>query len=242
MNNLTNAIAVLIENDAVGLFVFGLALLAVLHTAVSVGRSRQWYVLPVIFGLTALAGFLLNPLADSSTMLDLRTRLTGYETLTLLCIAQFLLVGASMAFGLALDGRRAEERSRLGLAIVGTIPAPALVIVMLLLEQTALSAAAARPEAVGREIGFAVAIALTAATAAAMCLPSRWLAMPHIVLSVAMVLVSMVTPLLQDPLPQPMAIVDWESLRWFAFVMPVAIAVVLAGFIRSASDKRRLSA
>ena len=82
-----------VASNPTGLFCLCLATLALLQSALGLGRARQWSLLPVLFGLTALAGFLLNPFADANTSFDLRAKLTSYEALTFLCIVQFLLLG-----------------------------------------------------------------------------------------------------------------------------------------------------
>ena len=220
--------------DSAGPLVIVLATIALLHSAVALGRTRQWYLLPVVFGLTALAGFLLNPMADSSTLHDLKARFTSYETLTLLCVVQFLLVSVSGWLGLRMDGGRDVERSSLWLSVLSVLPTPILLIGMLLMEQIALSGSVdARPEAVGRAVGFGMAALVTVASGTAMCLPARWMSVPHGVLSVAMILLCMFIPFLQAPLPQSMALVDWQSLQWLACVLPVAALLVFAGFMRA---------
>lgn len=234
MSHFLSLLGELLGRDTAGSLVFVLATIAVLHSAVALGRTRQWYLLPVVFGLTALAGFLLNPMADSSTLHDLKARFTSYETLTLLCVVQFLLVSVSAWLGLRIDGGREVDRSSVWLSVLSVIPTPILLICMLLMEQVALSGSIdARPEAVGRAIGFGVAAMVTVASGAAMRLPSRWLSVPHCVLSVAMILLCMFIPFLQDPLPQSMALVDWQSLQWLACVVPVGALLVLAGFMRA---------
>lgn len=231
MSQFMTVLSELMNRDAAGMFVLGLAAIAMLHSAVALGRSRQWYLLPVLFGLTALAGFLLNPLADSSTLMDLKARLTNYETLTFLCIAQFLLVSISIWLGLRIDGKKDVDRSALLLGVVNAVPPPVLVVAMLLMEQVALSSSAnARPEVVGREIGFSVAFLLIVASAVAMCLPARWLGAPHAVLSVGMILLCMFVPFLQDPLPQSMTLIDWQSLKLLACLAPILAVFVLAGW------------
>ncbi len=230
MTQFLETLGLLLASDSAGLFVIGLTAIAMLHTACALGRTRQWYLLPVLFGLTALAGFLLNPLADSNTLMDLKTTLTSYETLTLLCVAQFLLVSVSVWLGLRIEGGQDVDRSSVWLGVVSAVPPPVLVIAMLLMEQVALTASIdARPETVGREIGLSVAALLTVAAAIAMCLPSRLLAAPHGLLSIAMILACMFVPFLQDPLPQSMALVDWESLKLLACLAPILAVAVLVG-------------
>jgi len=221
--------SVAVEHPA-GLFVLVLAASAFVHTAVGLGRARQWYVLPVIFGLTALVGFLLNPFADANTAADLRIKLTSYETLTLLCIVQFVLLAASLSFGIRLDHSSDEPRCVIGLTVVHAIPVPLVLVAMLLVEQGRLAEfPGARPESVGREVGFVVAAILTLTCATAMIIPRRWLVLPHHVLSIAMLLACMFVPGLQDPLPQPMSSVNLESVHLLWKVGLVATATVLVG-------------
>ncbi len=221
----------------VGLFVLVLAVLAFGHAILGLGRTRQWIVLPVVFGLTALGGFLLNPFADANTPADIRRLFTSYETLTLLCIAQVALLGASLVFGLRLDGVSLEGRDdfypALCLAIVHTVPTPIVLIAMLLLEQGYLAGLpGARPEWVGRNVGLFVASVFTAASAVAMIVPSRWLALPHHVLSIALLMASIFLPTLEAPLPTPMFYVDVASL-WPLWQIALAfLAIVLLGLCR----------
>ena len=236
-----SAIRDVLAGHPVGGFTLVLALVAMLHAMVAIGRTRGWYVLPVLFGLTALAGFMLNPFADANTAMDLRMKLTGYEALMILCIVQFLLVAASIAIGFRLSDSKGQDRGALSLAVVHTIPAPVLLIAMLLIEQTALTASAsARPEAVGRAVGLVVATVLTLISAAAMLLPRRWLAGPHYALSAALLLASMFVPFLVDPLPQSMAMLNWESLGLLGWVAPIAAGIVLVGCFWSRVSSRHI--
>lgn len=231
MNELWLSAKTVAVTHPAGLFALGLAMTAMVQTAIGLGRARQWYVLPVAFGLTALAGFLLNPFADASTALDLRVRLTSYEGLTSLCIGQFLLVASALAFGLRMATGGSDDRGALALAVVHAIPAPVVLIAMLLIEQARLAGfPGARPEAVGREVGLVVASLLILASAPAMLVPRRWLAGTHHLLSIVLLLACMLVPCLQDALPRPMASVDLESLDLLWKVLPVAAAVVVFGW------------
>jgi len=224
------AMASVVREHSAGLFVLVFAAMAILHAAVGLGRTRQWYLLPVVFGLTALVGFLLNPFADANTPADLRSTLTSFETLTLLCIGQFLLLAAALVLGIRLDPWSDAPRGATVLAVVHSIPVPVVAIAMLLIEQGRLvGVPGARPEAVGREVGFVVAGGLTLACAAAMILPRRLLALPHQMLSIAMLLACMFVPCLDAPLPAPLFGFDRESVRLLWQVGLGAMVVVLAG-------------
>ncbi len=225
------AIANVGRDHSAGWFVLAFAAMAMLQTAEGMGRTRQWYLLPVVFGLTALVGFLLNPFADANTPADLRIALTSFETLTLLCVGQFLLLTASLCIGVLLDRQGVERRGEVCLAVVHAIPAPAVAIAMLLIEQGRLtSVPGARPEAVGREVGLVVAGTLTLACAVAMTLPDRVLALPHQMLSVAMLVACMFVPCLEAPLPQPVFHFDADSARLSWQFGAAAAVMVLAGW------------
>ncbi len=213
-----------------GAFAVGLALLSLAHAALGIARARQWYVLPVAVGLTALAGFLVNPFADSSTALDLRTKLTSYETLTTLCIVQFVLTAATLALSLRIDTENQGSSLPFWLSVIHAIPAPLLVIGMLIVEQTQLAEfPGARPEPVGRQVGFLASGVLLLAVIVTYLAPRRRLALPHQLLSVAILLACMFAPLLQDSLPQAMWSLDTESLSHLWKVLLGAALVVAAG-------------
>lgn|GEM_PF-4206860 len=214
-----------------GLFVLAFAAVAMVHTAAGLGRTRQWHLLPVVFGLTALVGFLLNPLADANTLADLRGMLTSFETLTLLCIGQFLLLAVALVLGVRLDPGTEKPRGATLLAWVHSIPVPAIAIAMLLIEQGRLGGApGARPEAVGREVGVVVAGLLTVACVAAMMLPRRWLTMPHQLLSLAMLLACAFVPVLDSRLPEPFWRWNEDSVRLGWQIGLAAGVVVFVGW------------
>lgn len=182
--------------------VFGLGSLAVVQAAVGLGRSRQWTLLPLALGLTALAGFLLNPLADASSSRHLRAALGSHDVLTSLAIVQMVLAAVAIAFSLRLmDGRRTGWRA-FGLGVVHTLPAPMLVVAMLFWQQAWLEqAVGARPETVGRYVGLTCGALLTVGAAAAMIIPVRRLAAVHLFVSGMVVLACMFVPLLPLSLP-----------------------------------------
>ena len=151
----------------------------------------------------------------------------------MLCVVQFLLVGISLVVSLRWDADHSWGNGPLWLAVVQSIPAPALVIAMLLIEQSVLAGSAgARPEHVGRVVGVTAAVALAAVTLVTLLIPRGWLGAAHQVFSALLLLACMFVPLLQDALPQAMAQVDWRSLGILAGLSPVAGVVVLLGWWR----------
>ena len=225
------AVASVCREHPTGLFVLAFAAVAMVHTAVGLGWTRQWHLLPVVFGLTALAGFLLNPLADANTLADIRGMLTSFETLTLLCIGQFSLLAAALVLGVRLDPGVERPRGATLLAWVHSVPVPAIALAMLLIEQGRLGGTpGARPEAVGREVGVIVAGLLTAACTAAMMLPRRWLTMPHQLLSLAMLLACAFVPVLDARLPEPLWRLNEDSVRLGWQIGLAAGVVVFVGW------------
>jgi hypothetical protein len=218
-----------------GWLMLGLGCLTVWQTAAGLGRSRQWPLLPLVFGLTALAGFLVNPLADASTSQQLRAALGRQDVATWLAIVQMLLAAAAIACSLKMLDERRAGRWALPLGAVHVLPAPLLVVVLLYCEQAWLEAfVGARPEAVGRNIGLAAASLLTGAAGLAMWLPPRRLASAHLLASGTVVLVCMFVPLLPLPLPGMRLVIEPldETARWTSIVVAVgAAAVLLGGFL-----------
>jgi hypothetical protein len=188
-------------------------------------------MLPLLFGLVALTGFLLNPFADANTLQDLRAKLAGPEALTSLCIVQFLLTMAALVLGLWMTAEDSRSACGLLLAVVHVLPAPALLIAMLLVEQAILGdTPGARPEAVGRQVGFAVAGLVTLAGLLAMAVPPRWLAGLHGLLATGLLLACMFLPNLQTPLPAPLASMDLASLDLCWKVALGFVGLVLVGW------------
>jgi hypothetical protein len=189
--------------------VLGLGSLAIVQAAVGLGRSRQWTLLPLALGWTALAGFLLNPLADASSSHQLRAALGNHDVLTSLAIVQMVLAAMAIAFSLRLvDGPRCGWWA-FGLGVVHTLPAPMLVVAMLFWQQAWLEQAiGARPEAVGRYVGLTCALLLTVGAAVAMAVPVRCLAAAHLFFSGMVVLACMFVPLLPLPLPGMQLVIE----------------------------------
>lgn len=221
----------LATGPAAGQFAVGLGVLVAIHSALGIGRAGRGYLLPVLFGLIVLAGFLLNPFADASTPQDLRDRLTSAEALTLLCIAQFLIAVASVTLGVRLDAPR-RMRGGLWLAVLHVVPAPMLLVAMLVVAQTWLVALPGRrPEAAGWIVGLAAAGLTTALAGLALTLPDHWLAAPHRLLGVALLLACMLLPNLQQTLPAERWEVDWASLVLCLEVGLGAAVVVALGWL-----------
>lgn len=123
--------------------------------------SRQWFLLPLALGIAGLSGFLLNPLADSNTVLDLQLRFTGADTLLALCAGQFLLSAACLLAVLRSVSGVNRLRWQTVLGLLSCLPSPALLVPLLLVEQQWLaSEQGARPELAGIGAGVAVALLL----------------------------------------------------------------------------------
>lgn len=191
----------------IGLFVCLLGCLALLQMATGLARSRQWPLLPLVFGLTALAAFLLNPLADAQASQQLRLALARQDVLTSLAILQMVLAATGMGCSLRLLSGRGEGLWTPLLGVLHTLPAPLLIVALLLWQQAWLeSFVGARPEVVGRTVGLLAATVLSLLAVLAMRLPTRLLFGLHTLLSGLVVLACMFVPVLPLPLPMTQAV------------------------------------
>lgn len=225
--------AVLIEHP-LGWLVLGFGSLVLLQTAIGLARSRQWALLPLALGLTALAGFLINPLADATTSHQLHGMLSSHEVLTWLAIVQMILAASALVVGLRLSPGGREGWWSLWLGSIHSLPAPALIVAMLFWEHAWLARfVGARPELVGRNVGLGVALLLAICTFVAMTVAARKLALVHCLLSGTIVLACMFVPLL--PLPLPGMQLDLQPLdmagrvTWIAIV-GLGVAFFLWGY------------
>tara|TARA_R110002095_G_scaffold114656_3_gene100063 strand:+ start:124 stop:879 length:756 start_codon:yes stop_codon:yes gene_type:complete len=142
-----------IDNSEGSLLVTGF-LAAVVCQSTGLVYSRQWFLLPFAIGLAGLTGFLLNPIADSNTLLDLQERLLVPDILLLLCAGQLLLCAGCLISGLRMISSTNHDSWKLVLGILCSIPSPVVVISILFVEQQWLaSQVGARPELAGISVG-----------------------------------------------------------------------------------------
>ncbi|WP_158265493.1 hypothetical protein [Blastopirellula marina] len=175
MDVIQSLIAAVFSNGEAALL--GLACTAALLSLTSgLIWSRQWYLLPVSLGLLGLAGFLVNPLADSRSSLDLRQMLLGPDTLLAACVLQIVLAVACFAVGLQIVAHPKSERWKLVLASLCCVPQPVVVLSMLLSEQHWLSAQfGSRPEWVGTIVPLIVLLAVVFIGAICWAIRPTWL-------------------------------------------------------------------
>lgn len=228
------AIGSIIRGHPEGAFALGLAFLTLLQAAVALGRTRQVVGLPLVWGLIVLAGFLVNPVADATTLPDLQAQLTSFEMLTALCVIQLVMAGLSLWLGLGLDGSRPGGTRPTLLLILHVLPAPMVVVAMLLIERTLLAeTVGANPEAGGLQVGISIATLLILMTMAAMKFLTRRMFIPHILFSFTLILACMLVPGLQDPLPATHSQIQVESLTRLGAVLLGAAVPVAIGWWRA---------
>ena len=201
--------------------VFVIALVAVASGLI---WSRQWHLLLIAAGLIGLTGFLLNPLADSQSPLDLRAMLLGPDVLLAACVGQIVLAGAMLTVGLQVVAKPEAARWRIGLAALCCVPQPAVVMGMLLAEQLWLARQlGARPEWVG------VGVSLLTLLLLAICGVSCWLVGRARLASVHLVssLLLGVAGALWTAVPQTLPATRTEGLAQHGWgsIVPAAIAV-----------------
>ncbi|MEM8733685.1 MAG: hypothetical protein AAGG44_05670 [Planctomycetota bacterium] len=112
--------------------------------------ARQWYLLPLAIGLSALAAFLVNPVADANSLFDLRAIFSRSSLLSNLVLLQTILVALSLVAGLQATKVGGDERWRIVLGAIHCIPAVPVVVAALLVQQAWLAQqVGSRPEFVG---------------------------------------------------------------------------------------------
>jgi hypothetical protein len=219
------------------------ALAALVHAAVGIGRARGWYVLPVACAWIGLAGFLINPVADSYTTADLWKKLTHPELLSGLCILQFAQIALAVWFALRLKSPMGGMHGGLGLAAIQALPAPAVVVGMLLVEQRWLAAApGTRPETVGLIVGMTAAAILVVVCGIGLALPRAWMALPHHLFSAGLLAACIFMPVLEIPLVEPMEALDYDSLDLLAKSALAAAPLVWWGWLRPSVNARAAQA
>ncbi|PID78888.1 hypothetical protein CSB20_12770 [bacterium DOLZORAL124_64_63] len=228
-----SSVGSIFRDHPAGVFALALGVLVLLQSAFALGRARVVIGLPLVWGLLVLAGFLLNPFADATTLPDLQAKLMSFETLTMICVWQLVLACLSLWLGLNLTGPGAGKRS-LGLFVVHVIPAPLILVAMLLVEQSMLTGSVgADPEMVGFQVGFFTGTLLLLLTLPAL----RWRRVanfiPHSLLSVTLALACMLVPGLQDPAPATQAATDFDTLIPLGMVLLGAALVGALGWWRA---------
>lgn len=213
---------------AVSLVLAALASAAAIHAAMGLAVLRRWSLLGLAFAVYALAGFLLNPLADANTPGDLLRMLKSPNGLATASVLQAVLLAAILYLSARQAMSPASRWTAIGLTVVQLVPAVPLVLLMLLAEQVRLAQCVGKPpETAGWEIGLVTASLLALGSLLAMLVPRRWLHETYLWLGVGLLLACMLLPALPAPMPLPMGEVDVGAL--VALVPFLLAATIIAG-------------
>ncbi len=164
--------------------------------------AQQWYLLPLAIGLTALAVFLVNPVADANSLFDLRARFARGSVLGTLALIQALLIGVSFWSGLRAAGIERSDRWRMLLGAVHCCPAIPVVMGALFLQQAWLSQeVGSRPELVGLISGLIVSAAILLGCLIGLGLSRFLRSQVHLLSCVAALTIVCLIPSLNTPPP-----------------------------------------
>jgi hypothetical protein len=156
-------------------------MLSLAWQSLGLANSRQWFLLPVAVGLTGLAAFLLNPLADATSLVDLQQSLMAGNGLVTLCAIQFTFAATSFWLGIRSAGSDRPEPWELLLGILHSIPVGTVLLGMLFIEQQWLARQiGARPEWVGLSVAVGVGLLLLLITLMLALLPRRLIRKSHL--------------------------------------------------------------
>ncbi len=216
------------EERAAGLVLLFVASVATLHAAAGLAARQRWYVAVLAFVAYALAGFLLNPLADANPPRELLRWLGSPRGTATASLLQLLLGAASLALASYRSAGGAGRWAVFGLGVVQAAPAVPVVLLMLLAEQWRLAESLGkRPETVGWEVGLAAGSLVVGGVLLARTLPRRWLRELELWLGIGLLLACMIVPVLPAELPRPVWKDDVSGLG--AVTLVLAGAAALAG-------------
>ncbi|QDV23207.1 hypothetical protein [Aureliella helgolandensis] len=177
-------------------------LIALVWQVSGLAVSRQWYLLPLVVGLSALAVFLVNPIADANSMSDLQARFLPMDNLINLALVVVVVTGVSFYGGIRVAGKDRVDRWRTLLGILHTLPAIPIVIAILIVQQSWLARqVGARPEWVGMASAGLVSALLLATSLAASLLSASQRAQLHFICCLSLLTVVCVAPSLNNSMP-----------------------------------------
>jgi hypothetical protein len=219
------------------------SLLVFTTNILGISISRQWYLLIVQTAVLVLIAFLLNPLADSTSQIDLKAKLSSLDTISWLGSIQLGLLAFGLVAHLKLlqaDSSQTQDRWKIALALLSVAPQPIIALLLLLTEQAVLAQVLnARPERISLYLGgFATALTLGTITLT-LLLP---LAQKQILYAIGVL--SSITAIsflltIQTPLPDLASapLPTLPSRSWM--ILPSVLAIISFGALMSKTHQRR---
>jgi hypothetical protein len=209
-------ILVKLASGAVGGFDVGLVtlgtLVALVWQCLGLAWSRQWFLMPLAVGLAALGAFLLNPLADSTSLVDLQSALSSGDLPLLICSLQILIAGVSVWMAIKSTAEPNEERWRIGVGALHCLPSPLLIVGVLTLQQQWLSLeVGARPEGVGLLVALSLAGLLVLMVGAGIVLSPLIRTKLYLLASLMLMALAALMTALGRALPSSTNATDWQQ-------------------------------
>lgn len=204
--------------------------------------SRQRPLFLFAFGLIGLTGFLMNPIADSKTIFDLKTSLTSPDVLLALSAGQFLLSGTSLIVALRTISGTRQERWQTVLGFLSCIPSPAVIITALLIEQQWLALqVGARPELAGIGVGTAFTVTMIIACIIASCLKDVFVLRIHIVSCLSLCTLAGLLTTLNQSLPEvKQAQSPMQMILETGLALLIAFICISAGMLSARKQQTRI--
>ena len=188
------------------------ALVAMAWQCFGLSWSRQWFLLPLAIGLSGLGAFLLNPVADSTSLVDLHSSLSRGELPFLICSLQMLVAGIAFWFVIRSTDEPTKERWRLFVGAMHCLPSPVVLVGVLLLQQQWLSLeVGARPEGIGLIVALLLATALTLTVCVAMALSPMLRTKLYLLASLILVSLAALLTARESSLPSPTIATGWQK-------------------------------
>lgn len=217
-------------------------LAAVICQSMGLVYSRQWFLVPFAIGLAGLTGFLLNPIADSNTLLDLQERVLAPDILLLFCAGQLLLSAACLTAGLRMVSSNNHEFWSLVLAIISSIPSPVVVISILFVEQQWLaSQVGTRPELAGICVGSALILIMIMMCLIGYLLKPCFVLRIHIIGCLTLCILAGLVTTLNQTLPEVKQVQSlWQMFLETGLALLIALIFVSVGFLLGRNQQTQI--
>lgn len=217
-------------------------LVAVAWQCLGLAWSRQWFLLPLAIGLSGLGAFLLNPVADSTSLVDLQSFLSRGEFPFLICSLQMLVAGITVWIVIKSRAEPTQEWWRLAIGALHCLPSPLVLAGVLLLQQQWLSLeAGARPEGIGLIVALSLAGLLVLTVCVAMALSPMLRTKLYLLVSLMLLSLAALLTALESSLPSSNSATDWQkSLTEIGIGAAVVFVFLVVGYGIEANSQRSI--
>lgn len=193
--------------------------------------NRQWSLTIPYIGLIGLASFLVNPVADNQSSVDLIRSLSSPQLLQYLCITQLVTIVAVLLLNLKAikSGVQSDERWWFLSGICLSLPSPILITSILVIEHRILNESiGARPEVIGTWVALTTMLLAISYIAIASCIPTSRLIHLHLLTSLALMAVILLFPTTIQDIPNG-ASTESDLAHWISFGIGFTISLLVVG-------------